>query len=61
MNRQETEAVMQGVTDVLDPRFLMLEAKYVTLSVRFNELLRRLKVSLNWDFNDLKVPEDDEK
>jgi len=45
----------------LHTRINLTDAKVETLITRFNELLRRLQVSLNIDLDYLQVPEDNEK
>jgi len=45
----------------LHTRINLVDAKVETLITRFNELLRRLQVSLDTKLDYLQVPEDDEK
>jgi len=45
----------------LHTRINLTDAKVETLITRFNELLRRLQVTLNTNLDHLQVPEDDEK
>jgi len=45
----------------LHTRINLTDAKVETLITRFNELLRRLQVSLDTKLDHLQVPEDNEK
>ena len=45
----------------LHTRINLVDAKVETLITRFNELLRRLQITLNTNLDHLQVPEDNEK
>ena len=45
----------------LHTRINLTDAKVETLITRFNELLRRLQVTLNTNLDHLQVPEEDEQ